>query len=341
LFYSKKKKFDIEVFSQAKDPNKQARNEDRFVILPGFAYAVIDGVSDKTGFRYKGKTGGEVAGRLVEEVIRQANKSKNFEDIEADWLVGCLEKNFQEIYAEIGTTQTTDIHAAMWFGAQLVLALEGQSSFRFIIIGDCGLRINGQEVFLFNNPIDDICTSIRKAVWNYLDTQRVPRTKKNEIARAYTVSGLGSVIPKWSDWIDEDALKILKEITFKDLKHIQTKIDGLIVKKAILGGILEQSLYINRIHPLGFPCINGFPIPRDLVKQFDYKTEDIETIELFSDGYFGYPKGTQIKDWEKYFKHIEFADPEKVGDYASTKGSYDGKFADDRTILILHSKTQT
>ena len=47
------------------------------------------------------------------------------------------------------------------------------------------------------------------------------------------------------------------------------------------------------------------------------------------------------KDWEKYFKHIEFADPEKVGDYASTKGSYDGKFADDRTVLILHSKTQT
>src|SRR4051794_12821506 len=41
----------IEAFSQGKDPTAPHANEDRFVILPGRAYAVIDGATAKTGAR--------------------------------------------------------------------------------------------------------------------------------------------------------------------------------------------------------------------------------------------------------------------------------------------------
>ncbi len=332
--------FDIGFLSLAKDPRHPNRNEDRCITLPGYAYAVIDGVSDKSGLRYQGKTGGQVAGKVIEEVIRHECQTKQPEEIEADWLIRCFVECFQEIHKEMGSTQSIKTDPTTRFGAQLVLALEGQSSFRFIIIGDCGLRINGLDIFFFQNPMDDICSSIRKAVWYHLDSQGVVGTKRNEIARAYTVNGLGSELPDWSEWIDEDALQLLREVAFKDLEHIQEKVDGSDVKKALLGGIRKQSIYMNRIHPLGFPCINGFPIPSDLIKQFDYKTKDIETIELFSDGYFGYPKETQITNWEEHIAQVEIKDPEKIGDYASTKGSYDGCFTDDRTILILHSKKQ-
>ena len=44
----------IEAFSQAKDPAAPHANEDRFVILPGRAYAVIDGATAQTGARYDG-----------------------------------------------------------------------------------------------------------------------------------------------------------------------------------------------------------------------------------------------------------------------------------------------
>ena len=51
---------------QAKgDPLRAEANEDAFVVLPGRAYAVIDGVSDRTGMRYDGELSGRHAARLV------------------------------------------------------------------------------------------------------------------------------------------------------------------------------------------------------------------------------------------------------------------------------------
>ena len=80
---------DIEAFTLAKDPNNPARNEDRYVVVPGRAYAVIDGVSDKTGIRYQGQAGGQLAGQMVEDVVRQVCKNNHPEKIEAD-RIACL-----------------------------------------------------------------------------------------------------------------------------------------------------------------------------------------------------------------------------------------------------------
>ena len=55
----------IEAFSEAKDPARPGANEDALLILPGRAYAVIDGVSDRTGVRYDGMLAGQYASTLV------------------------------------------------------------------------------------------------------------------------------------------------------------------------------------------------------------------------------------------------------------------------------------
>ena len=334
-------KMDVEAFTVAKDPKTPARNEDRYVIIPDRAYAVIDGVSDKTGLRHDGQTGGQLAGRMVEEVIRKVCEQRGPDDIEGTWLAERFEERFQKFYAEIENSRTFEVAPSVPFGAQLVLALKGRVSFRFIIIGDSGLRLNGREVFAANHPLDRLCAAIRKVVWRHLDSRHVPVAEKNAIARAYTIEGLGSVLPQWSDLIDEDVLRTLRTAVFDDTSRMQETVDGSLLKKALLGGLREQNLYANRHHPLGYPCINGLPIPQDFIVQFDRPFEDIDTIELFSDGYFGYPEGSRISDWESRLAMIEATDPEKIGDYASTKGSSEGRYTDDRTIVIVRRGSQT
>ncbi len=325
----------------AKDPKDMARNEDRYVVVPGRAYAVIDGSSDKTGLRHNGRTGGQAASAAVEDVIREVCLVDHPERIEAGWLSDRLRERFETLHEEIRASNGSEAPAAMWFGAQLALALKGPESFRFIVIGDSGVRLNGREVFQFHQPLDDICASIRKAVWNHLDALGVGSEDKNTIARAYTISGLAEVLPQWTRWIDEGALPALRRTAEDHAARLQPGLDKEILEKAVLGGLREQYLYINRIHPLGAPSINGFPIPRDYVMQVDRGLDDIETIELFTDGYFGCPDGTAIADWEDRIAEIESTDPEKIGDHASTKGSANGHFTDDRTVLILRREPRT
>ena len=62
----------IEAFSEAKDPSAPDTNEDRFVILPGRAYAVIDGVTDRLGTRYNGMLSGQYAAMIVKEALEHA-----------------------------------------------------------------------------------------------------------------------------------------------------------------------------------------------------------------------------------------------------------------------------
>ena len=143
------------------------------------------------------------------------------------------------------------------------------------------------------------------------------------------------MLPRWTEWIGEDSLPALREAAYGHAAGLQKALDKAAIERAVLGGLREQYLYINRTHPLGAPSINGFPIPRELIVQVDRDIDDIETIELFTDGYFGCPEGTTVADWESRLARIEASDPEKIGDHPSTKGSSNGHFSDDRTVLIL------
>ena len=55
----------IEAFSAARDPADSTTNEDTLVVLPGRAYAVIDGVTDRSGLRYDGMLSGRYAAGLL------------------------------------------------------------------------------------------------------------------------------------------------------------------------------------------------------------------------------------------------------------------------------------
>ncbi len=326
---------DIEAITRAKDPDDPAGNEDRYVVVPGRAYAVIDGVSDKTGRRFDGLTGGQIAGRIVEESIRDACDGQAADDVTAAGLIGRFNQRIRDVYAEYGLIESGRVSPFARFGAQLALALQGRERFQFIIVGDCGLRLNGREVFLATYPIDVIASRIRRFVWRHLTEKGAGGEVVETVTRNYTFRGLGAALPETAEWLDAAALSEIRGEAMAELTALLPELERNMIEEALGGGLAGQYRYQNRIHPLGFPSLDGFPIPPELVADFVRPTDSIETIEMFSDGYFGCAQGTSVADWEAWFARVEGEDPAKVGAHPSTKGSFGGHFADDRTVLIL------
>lgn len=329
-----------EVFSQAKDPEDQEANEDRILVLPNRAYAVIDGVTDKSGRQYDGLTGGRIAGRLVEDAIRDACADREPDTIDVEWLLGRIGEKFATAFWQMGIHCHTDSFETAQFAAQLALALMGREGVRFIIIGDCGLRLNGKEVLQPSFSLDVIGAVIRKVVWNHLKKNGADRQSANDLARAYTVTGLQNVLPNSGDLITSHDLVGIREEVLAEASKALPQISQAHIAEAFAGGMSEQHRYANRVHPLGFATINGRPVPRSMIVSIDRKLSEIDTIELFSDGYFGVPEGTEIEDWEDWIARVEAEDPEKLGRFSSTKGSVGRCMADDRTILIIRNQKE-
>ena len=61
----------------------------------------------------------------------------------------------------------------------------------------------------------------------------------------------------------------------------------------------------------------------------------LRTIELHTDGYFRTGATPDLAAWETAFEEVERLDPEKIGPYASVKGSSERMRTDDRTVVIV------
>lgn len=100
-----------------------------------------------------------------------------------------------------------------------------------------------------------------------------------------------------------------------------------------------QDLQNKPQHPLGYGAIDGTPVHSQFIKSHPpIPTDEIDTLEIYSDGYFKPGEKPTIRSWEQSFREVEKEDPEKTGKYASVKGSTDKTHTDDRTILIAKRK---
>ena len=96
--------------------------------------------------------------------------------------------------------------------------------------------------------------------------------------------------------------------------------------------LIKQYAYQNLPnHPLGYGAVDGSTTPDDYVKMKCYPLSVIQSIEIFSDGYYYQPpmRGITPADWEARFKEIHKADPHKYQTYKSTKS------IDDRTVMTI------
>ncbi|MHA1524244.1 MAG: hypothetical protein ACTSY1_07525 [Alphaproteobacteria bacterium] len=88
-------------------------------------------------------------------------------------------------------------------------------------------------------------------------------------------------------------------------------------------------------HPLGYAVINGQATRGPDFQSFTRDKVDVHLFELFSDGYLSVPTASTALAWEQEFSRIEREDPSKTHHCAAIKGSMDGEFSDDRSVLIV------
>jgi hypothetical protein len=328
----------IEAFSAGKDPLRPWENEDRVVAYGQRTFAVIDGVTDKSGRLYEGRTGGWHAGHAVEGALREMTDEGRLADGEVAAIVDGLNGAIAERHRRFGIEAECAAEANLRCSAAAVLAHLRGDDLRLVLIGDCGARIDGARVVRQAHRADEVMGKVRATVFEALAelAPHTPLERRLALARAYVVHGLAERPPGSADEVDEPGHRRILARVRSSLEDAFGDIAPETRDALLVGGILGAARQRNGDGPLAHGVLDGFPLPLALVAEVHLDARAFHTLELFSDGYFGLPDASgRVAAWEAHIAEVERVDPHRVGRYASTKGSHEGRRADDRSVLIL------
>ena len=87
--------------------------------------------------------------------------------------------------------------------------------------------------------------------------------------------------------------------------------------------------------PLGYASLNGKPLAGEGMLCFSRPRSAVQSIELFTDGYFSLPSKIDLAAWEAEFQRVEEVDSHKIDRFPAIKGSTSSEFSDDRTVVIV------
>ena len=320
----------IEAASFSRDPARAEANEDAVVVLPGRAWAAIDGVSDRSGVRYDGMLSGRYAARLVAGAVERLLVGA---PPPVESIVPTLTATLAEAYLRHGTLADARASWGARLCCTLALAVLEGSRLHLVLVGDSGVRLNGREVLQMDKELDDITATLRSVAWHRVaDPDPV---RRDAVARLVTWHGVG-----------QDASALAPDLTAEDLAAIGVEAEvacvarqghvprGDIIHLLRHGIVGAQGDYQNNAESvLGYGCLDGFTVPRTLMRVVSLEAAEVETLELFTDGYFEPGAGFGLESWEQAHRAVEVEDPAKVGRYRSTKGSVPGRWADDRSYV--------
>ena len=327
----------IEAFSEGKNLDDPAANEDQLLILPGRGYAVIDGVTDRTGHRYEGMLAGRLAGLLVRDATAGFLLEPASRGLDPNALVAHVTAAIQAAYTRFGTAEEALARPARCFGATLALAADLGETLRFVLVGDSGVRLNGEELIVIDPGLDKITAGIRLAAWQKLEAQGAARDDCLRVSRSCVFNGLARLQPDMRPWLDDRGLADLRDTCLAEARRQFPDIPQADLEPLIEGGIIDgQGRFQNTTQsPLGYCVLDGFAVPMPLVRAFDRPKSSIRSLELFTDGYFVHGANPTIDAWEAAFAEVERTDPDKRHAYPSVKGSIGRVRADDRTVVIV------
>ena len=327
----------IEAFSEGKNLDDPGANEDQLLVLPGRGYAVIDGVTDRTGDRYDGMLAGQMAGLLVRDATAAFLLDPANRDCDPTRLVGHVTSAIREAYARFDIAEIARAKPARRFGATLALAADLGDSIRVVLIGDSGVRFDGRELITVDPGLDKVTASIRQAAWRMLEQQGADHGECVRISRACVFNGLARLHPDMAPWLDERALADLRTSYLADAAQRFPDVPAEDILTLTDGGIIDgQGRFQNNTDsPLSYCVLDGFPVPMALVRTIDRPKSSFSTLELFTDGYFEPGAEPTVAAWEAAFAEVERDDPDKLHRYPSVKGTIGRIRADDRTVVIL------
>ncbi len=327
----------IEAFSEAKDPAAAEANEDALLILPGRAYAAIDGVSDRTGLRYDGMLAGRYAARLVQRRLEEALGGSDMPTPET--LVADLTAAIDAAYGRFAMRDTVRADWGGKIACTLALVLLEAETVRILLIGDSGVRLNGIEVMQQSKDLDLVTALLRREAWRAVAARTPDLAERERLSRLVAFHGAGQDPAGFAPLLAPDDIARIGAAALAAsraaLPHQPEAAIAALIERGIVGG---QGIHQNNAaSPLGYSCLDGFPIPARFIRQETLPRSAVHSIELFTDGYFRPGDGFGIAAWEAAFRAVEREDPAKVDRYLSPRGSAGGRWADDRSYLgITH-----
>jgi hypothetical protein len=215
----------------------------------------------------------------------------------------------------------------------LAVAIDCGANWRFLSLGDSGIRINGARVLKHEKLIDSISTEVRVSIFKILAKKFNDPDEHELMTRQAIFLGLAEAQSR--GLLSEDVVEMLIEETIENLK-----LSGIseIVRDFLLLGIRHQNRFSNSDENiLCYDIVSSRkPILGQWVEEFVPKRE-VTTIEIFSDGYASYPEEVNIVAWEKEFARCNEVDFHRIDEFATVKGGTSSEFFDDRTVIVVHT----
>lgn len=327
----------IEAFTAGKDPLRPDANEDRFVVLPGRAYAVIDGVTARVPTLFDGKLSGRYAAELLQAVLEREARDGA---LDGAALVQRLTDAVAAAYRGFGMLDRVRDDPNPRFSATVALALERAEHLELVLVGDSGIRINGSQVFQSLKELDGITAALRAAAWPRVAAGTADPVQRERVARQVTFHGTRQPAAACEGLLLASDLLAVEADALSACTASYPHVPAALVAGLLRGGIVnEQRRHQNNAaSPLGYSCLDGFPIPAHLVAAHRLPLHEVRSIELFTDGYAAPAAECGVAAWERRFAETEAEDPAKVGRHPSVKGSAGGQWSDDRTYVCVHRR---
>lgn len=325
----------IEALSASRDPCDEAANEDALVVLPGRAYAVIDGVTDRSGQRFEGMLSGRYAARLA---ARELEQHLDAAMVAAPMrAVTHLTAAFAAVYDRAGTLEAARADWGLRIACTLALVTTDATTLRIVLVADSGVRLNGTEVVREDKPLDHITSTLRACTWRLAAARVEDSGVREHAARAVARHGTAQPaegLPPPLTGADLPALHAEALARCRaDLPGLPVDVMDKLLAAGIVGG--QGPHQNNPASVLGYSCLDGFPVPPPLIRCLERPLAEVQSVELYTDGYFQPGEGVGVAAWEAAFADVERTDPAKVGRYPAPKGSTDQSWADDRTYLAV------
>ena len=335
----------LEAFTLGKKFSAPHANEDSLVIMPNRGYAVIDGVTDRNGTRYNGMLSGQFASRIVQGAIEKfilAQGDASQPDLQYAGGMHFIDYLGRAIHAGYVANDALDAVTADWKlrgGCTVMAAMIIGDRLEVVALGDSGLRINGNDVLQVLKPLDDVTAIMRRETWRYFEALGRDTETCDRLAAAITWLGTRHQAAG-SETADAGVLAELESRSLAACRAHLPAVPAAEIEALVHGGICHaQGDFQNVTGPvLGYGGLDGFAVPERYVETRSYPLAEVETIELFSDGYFKLGEGFGVAAWEQAFREVEAEDLHKIGRYMSTKGTTDIALTDDRTYLGVRLK---
>lgn len=335
----------LEAFTLGKKFGQPETNEDSLVIMPGLGYAMIDGVTDRNGTRYGGMLSGQFASRTVKRAIELfllAQGQPDQPDLQFQGgahFVAHVSKAIRDGYAAHGALAAAEADWTLRGGCTVMAAMLIGDQLEVVAVGDSGLRVNGSETLQVLKPLDDVTAILRRESWRHVEGLGRSIEECDRLAAAFTWNGTRNQ-PAGSQTASPEMIETIERRALAAcLQHLPGVSPSEILVLIEHGIAHGQGRFQNTSEPvLGYGSIDGFTVPAGHIETRSYKLAEIETLELFSDGYFAPGPGFGVASWEAEFQAVEREDPHKIGRYMSTKGTTDTQLTDDRSYLGVRLK---